>query len=288
MSDVTFGVKVPEELKDQINDMMKASGLVGREFMQQLVDSYIMEQDKVNIPEMAEEIKELQLLTHRINEIYMHIGARFQNIIDIKEKEKVKIETEIAKKQDAYEDEKKKYIMMIDNQKRQLSQLEEKHKEITSVNENLKKEIEKANDYNESYKELGKQYKDKIVELEEELENLKQYKEENEQLRESNKVLQEQNDNLASELWFGKREIEKLNEQISKVKKEYEGNLSYINEQHSLEKKTIHLNLQLENQKNIESLNQKIVTIQEEYNEKLKEMLLQINRSNNTEKTGRD
>ena len=44
MKDVTFGVKVPEDLRDEINGLMKDSGLVGKEFMQQLVDVYMLEQ----------------------------------------------------------------------------------------------------------------------------------------------------------------------------------------------------------------------------------------------------
>ena len=41
MADVTFGVKMPEELKKQIEDLMKDAGLrTNKDFMQSLVNSY--------------------------------------------------------------------------------------------------------------------------------------------------------------------------------------------------------------------------------------------------------
>ena len=81
MSDVTYGVKVPEELKKQLEDLQKDSGLrVGKDFVQQLVNSYVLEKTKENIPEVAEDLKELQVLTQRINNIYLNLGYRIENV----------------------------------------------------------------------------------------------------------------------------------------------------------------------------------------------------------------
>lgn len=282
MSDVTFGVKVPEELKDQINDIMKSSGLVGREFMQQLVDLYMMETNKEQMPEMSEEIKELQLITHRINEIYINLGSRFQTIINMNEKEKSSIELEVQEKLNNYSEEIKNYIENLNEQKKVTLEIEEKYKAILKENEELKKEIQKLSDHNENYNQLNKEYRNKITKLEEEVEKFKEYKKENQNLSATNSDLQDKNDTLASELWFCKREIEKLNDQFNKKKKEFEKNLEYINEQHNLEKQTIKLELQVQHQRDIELLNQKIVTIQEEYNNKLKDVILQINKQDNS------
>jgi len=70
MSDVTFGVKVPEELKLQIDNLIKDSGLrTGKDFMQSLINSYVLEKTKESLPEVAEDLKELQSLTQRIDNI---------------------------------------------------------------------------------------------------------------------------------------------------------------------------------------------------------------------------
>jgi len=46
MADTTFGVKVPEELKEQLSKLMQDSGLSGKDFMQSLVNVYHVEKTK--------------------------------------------------------------------------------------------------------------------------------------------------------------------------------------------------------------------------------------------------
>ena len=279
MKDVTFGVKVPEELRDQINEIMKSSGLVGREFMQQLVDSYQLDKNKREIPEMAEEIKELQSLTHRINEMYLYLGTRFQNIVSLGEKEKKDMDQVIIENKLGYEEDIKKYKEQIKSIEEKMGALRQKSNEIEESKKDLSAKLTEITSYNENYKELNEQYKNNIIKLTENLESLKPLKEENTQLIASNKQLQESNDNLASDLWFAKRENEKLNDQLLKNKKEYERYTSHLKDQHHLEKQTNVLELQLENQKNVEVLNNKMAAMQEAYHEKLKELIFKTEAS---------
>ena len=276
MKDVTFGVKVPEELRDQINEIMKGSGLVGREFMQQLVDSYLLDKNKQEIPEMAEEIKELQSLTHRINEMYLYLGTRFQNIMNLSEKEKKDMDQVVIKNKLSHEEDIKKYKEQVKNIEEKMVALQQKYSQIEKTKKELDTKLTEIKGYNENYKELNGQYKNNITKLTEKLENLKPLKEENIQLLVANKKLQENNDSLASDLWFAKRENEKLNEQLVKNKKEYERYVSHLKDQQHLEKQTTVLELQLENQKNVEKLNTKMAAMQEEYHDKLKQLIFQI------------
>ena len=276
MKDVTFGVKVPEDLRDEINEMMKDSGLVGREFMQQLVDSYMLDKNKQEIPEMAEEIKELQLLTHRINEMYLYLGTRFQNIIKSREKEKEEISIENVQEKEAYDQTIDKYNSELKEVKEEMLKLQEKLDTTKDLNKELSSKVDDINGYNENYKELNKQYKRNIEELAQEVKALEHFKEENDKLVVDNNSLQENNDNLASELWFAKREIEKLGDKLLQNKEEYKGYMSRLKEQHTLEKQTTILELQLEHHKNIELLNEKAANMQNEYNNKLKELLFSI------------
>lgn len=277
MKDVTFGVKVPEDLRDEINEMMKDSGLVGREFMQQLIDSYMLDKTKQEIPEMAEEIKELELLTHRINEMYLYLGTRFQNIIATRQKEKEQIGKNAEEEKKSYEESLEEYKSKANSIKEEILKIQEELKSSQKTNQELSKKIEDIKGYNENYKELNAQYKNNIEKLTKEIEDLMHFKTENDTLVLENSKLKENNDRLASELWFSKREIEKLEERLSKDKEEYNNHISRLKEQHHLERQTALLESQLEHQKTIETLNAKTANIQKEYNDKLKELLFNTN-----------
>ena len=273
MKDVTFGVKVPEELRDQINELMKDSGLVGREFMQQLVDAHLLGQSKTQIPEMAEEIKELESLTHRINEMYLYLGTRFKNITAGVEKDKEAIRAEVNKEKEDYEKEKAAYESQLKSAREEVAKLQKEVQEIKAANKDLNMKIEELTGYNANYTELNKQYKNNIEELSKKVEDLKHLKEKNDTLVASNAKLEENNDRLASDLWFSKREIEKLQETLNKDHEKHKNYLAHLKEQHHLERQTALLEMQLDHQKTIEALNDKAANLQEEYNNKLKELL---------------
>lgn len=276
MKDVTFGVKVPEDLRDEINEIMKASGLVGREFMQQLVDSYMLDRGKQEIPEMSEEIKELQSLTHRINEMYLYLGTRFQDLMELKEKERKDISVEINEVKQKYEKNIESYKEQIAALSKEKLEVEKKLSEVKKQNQQLDVKINDMIGYNDNYKELNMQYKSTIEKLTIQVDDLKGLKSKNDELAKDNKQLKENNDDVASELWFSKREVEKLNKQLLESKENYKNHTSRLKEQHQLEKQTAILELQLENQKIIEELNRKAANMQTEYNDKLKQLLFDI------------
>lgn len=117
MADTTFGVKVPEELKEQLQKLIGDSGLTGKDFMQSIVNIYQVEKTKESMPLVAEDLKELQTLTQRINNIYINLGYRIDNIMQGKE-------TEIGVQLQAREN------IIID---------------LQSKNESMKEEVEKIN-----------------------------------------------------------------------------------------------------------------------------------------------
>lgn len=287
MKDVTFGVKVPEDLRDQINEMMKDSGLVGKEFMQQLVDTHLLGQSKAEIPEMAEEIKELEALTHRMNEMYLYLGTRFKNIIADVEKDKEAIRSQVKKEKEDYVKEKADYDSELKNVREEVVKLQKQIEASKSTNHELNLKLEEMAKYNANYTELNKQYKSNIEELTKKVEDLQHLKEKNDTLVVSNTKLEENNDRLASDLWFSKREIEKLQEALVKDREKYKNQLSHLKEQQHLERQTALLEMQLEHQKTIETLNDKTANLQEEYNNKLKELLFNTQKKQ-TEETNHE
>lgn len=276
MKDVTFGVKVPEDLRDEINELMKASGLVGREFMQELVDSYMLDRHKKEIPEMSAEIKELQSLTHRINEMYLYLGTRFQDIVNQNKIEQEEVSKELNNKDSEYEKKLRGYKDKIKQLEDDRVDTQKQLDGVTIDKEESDVRIKELTEQKESYKELNNQYKNNIEDLDKEVASLKGLKDKNKVLEKTNKELEEKNDNLASDLWFTKRDIEKLNNKLISNKEEYENAILSFKKQSNLEKQAAILELQLENQKKIEELNNRLANMQEEYNEKLKEILFDI------------
>ena len=225
---------------------------------------------------MAGEIKELQLITHRINEMYIYLGNRFKNIMKANEKEKEDITNEVAKEKQTYEQGLEKYNNDIRLFKEEAIKLQKELEGSKEVNTKLQAKIDEISEHNENYKELNKQYKSSIEKLKVTIEDLEHLRTENNRLVIDNKQLQENNDNLASELWFCKREVEKIEEKFLKDKEDHRGYVSRIKEQHTLERQTSILELQLKHQKTIESLNVKTANLQTDYNNKLKELLFNI------------
>ncbi|ADZ83884.1 hypothetical protein [Cellulosilyticum lentocellum] len=78
MADVTFGVKVPEELKNELSELMKDSTLSGKEFMGMLLASYKLEKAKEENSLFEGDLKELQTLLKRVQGIYTHMIEKSQ------------------------------------------------------------------------------------------------------------------------------------------------------------------------------------------------------------------
>jgi len=177
MSDVTFGVKMPEELKQQIDSLIKESGLrTGKDFMQSLVNGYVLEKTKESIPEVAEDLKELQTLTQRIDNIYLNLGYRIENINKAHEKES---QEQLLKKDSIITDLQDK----IETINFRNSKLEELNDNIVNQNNDLLKRVNELTESNNNIKALIEEYKSKNDTLTGILEEYKGYKAEIEEYK---------------------------------------------------------------------------------------------------------
>lgn len=282
MADVTWGVKVPEELRDQISGFMKESGMQGKDFMQQLVNLYVVEQTKENIPEVAEDLKELQGLTQRINDIYLNIGYRIDNLIKSKDNEMIK---ELSKKdkiigdlQEKIEDTNNKYNGLMDT-----------YSDMVNSEGELKGQVNQLIDNLESIKALNEEYKNKIHTLTGIIDEYKGYKIENDGLRTEINKLTKKIDSLYSEINIKNADIKELNmaiknlkEDINRLKINHEKEFDSIKKELELEKEKTILELEKEYQNTINSLQEdcngkvkgyqdRLDTLQINYNSKLEE-----------------
>lgn len=192
MSDVTYGVKVPEELKKQLEDLQKDSGLrVGKDFVQQLVNSYVLEKTKENIPEVAEDLKELQILTQRINNIYLNLGYRIENVTKAQQEQQ---EKELSKKDSIISDLQNK----IETTTEKKNIITEEYNIIVNKNDEYRTRVNELTESNNNIKALIEEYKRKNDMLLSDLQEFKEYKNINKQLTEQLEQFQNDNRTLLS------------------------------------------------------------------------------------------
>lgn len=223
MSDVTFGVKVPEELKKQLEELQK-NFRTGKDFMQQLVNIYQVEKTKENIPTVAEDLKELQTLTQRINNIYLNLSYRIESINKSQEEEKTKI---LKDKDSIIED----LQVKVENLKNQNDNLNNDNSERVNLINELYEKVNQLTQNNDSIKALNEEYKSKIDTMAGIVEQYKGYKDTNEEL---NKLLadsQTRNVELNNNVKGKDSVIEKLNTQITElnIKQSCKGKEKYCN-----------------------------------------------------------
>ena len=155
MADATFGVKMPEELKKQIENLIKDSGLrTGKDFMQNLINNYVVEKTKENIPDVAADLKELQTITQRTNDIYLNMGYRIENINKANEKES---QEQLSKKDSIILDLQNK----IESINFQNTTLEATSKTIINENKDQLQRVNELTESNNNIKALIEEYKSK-------------------------------------------------------------------------------------------------------------------------------
>lgn len=181
MSDTTWGVKVSEELKGQIIKLIEQEGIPVKDFMQNMVNVYNVEKAKQQMPEVAVDLKELQTITQRINNIYLNIGYRIETLVKDKEEQiskdlsiKETLIFELREKIAKEEDKNKELEDNCSSLKKEKELLLERSKEIKDNLETLNALLKEYKEKNELLSEkvsLLEPYKDKIVSLEEMVEN---------------------------------------------------------------------------------------------------------------------
>ncbi|MFD3156492.1 hypothetical protein ACFIJ5_06470 [Haloimpatiens sp. FM7330] len=273
MNDVTFGVKVNKELKEKISGLMKESGLQGKDFMQNLVNLYEIETSKTQIPEIAQDITELQCLTQRMNNIYLNLANRIQNIN--------KTQNEIFEKKIKEKEEK---IYSLENNLKQLKLKNENTiKQIDNLkilNEKIESTISQLKDTNDSNKLLIEEYKEKLHNFSLQLEKYKQYdikltkyEECIHTLENKNSILKNTMENLkenhSKEISQKNTEVKTLQNHITSLENEQNKTIERLKDKFELEKGKDLLEIE-------KSYQNKINNLTNEYNDKIKELLNEL------------
>ena len=266
MADVTWGVKVSEELKQQITELVDKEGIQSKDFIQQMVNTYTLEKVKQSIPAMAEDLKELQTLTQRINNIYLNLGYRIENISKTQREEftgalatKDTIIQGLQEKVNALND---KYDLFKDAYK---TETEEKKEALDRITE-LTGIVETLNALVAEYKEKNNTLQGIVTEY-------KGYKEKNDTLRTAMDTQNNRIRDLEYDLQEATQSVSKFKVENTGLKDEFKTKIDSLNTQHGqqLEKNHTECLMQLQNQKDKaeNALNKALLEQEKQLQEKL-------------------
>ena len=265
MADVTFGVKVTEEMKNELGEIMKNTQLSGKEFMTLLLSAYKLEKSSQEESILGSDIKELQKLLGRVQSLYLNINERAGLYVEEKLKEKDE-EAELAIS------EHKVALEKLEENKIELKTLEEETKaykkllkEAKGNEEILETKLLEQKNQLKNNQLLYEKYEKEVADLKEIIENYKRLDLEIEERAEENTKLQKRNDELASEVWFLKSKIEKITEESKNSLEKYDEREKQLKNQYALELKNALLEQKLSFGAQIEILKEEQFKMQQEY-----------------------
>ena len=267
MADVTFGVKVPEELKNELSELMKDSTLSGKEFMGMLLASYKLEKAKEENSLFEGDLKELQTLLKRVQGIYTHMIEKSQLGYQeqLKEIEK-KIEEQVAEKEEILLEHKKTKEILEDAEKKEFSQLQE-IEALKSKLSDVVKEKEQVQQQLNNHLLLHTKFEEEITLLKEQVTGYKRLELEIEERNNENGKLKNRNDELASEIWFLQREVEKLKEEKNKLETKQQQELTQLKDKQELQLRNELLEQKLSFKEEISHLKEQITKEKEAYHQ---------------------
>ncbi len=267
MADVTFGVKVPEELKNELSELMKDSTLSGKEFMGMLLASYKLEKAKEENSLFEGDLKELQTLLKRVQGIYTHMIEKSQLGYQqqLKEIEK-KIEEQVAEKEEILLEHKKTKEILEDAEKKEFSQLQE-IEALKSKLSDVVKEKEQVQQQLNNHLLLHTKFEEEITLLKEQVTGYKRLELEIEERNNENGKLKNRNDELASEIWFLQREVEKLKEEKNQLETKQQQELTQLKDKQELQLRNELLEQKLSFKEDISHLKEQITKEKEAYHQ---------------------
>ena len=283
MANVTWGVKVPDDLKAKIDELKEESGLSGEDFVNSLLQAYELKIIKDEQPVMKADIEELQVLTGRIVSIFSNLGARVENLAREKDDQYM---VQIQGKDGT--------IQIYYNKVKELEQSLEKLTSERTVLEGLYSDIQKRNieleESCETNKALSQEYRDKNDYLNGQLRKYEAYVTENENLKaelqqeiKNRKDIEESNQvecrNAEVKLSDALKNIEVLEKQIHELIQKTHADketadaklmeeIELVKEKAYLEKERAILELKVANQESINELHK-------QYNDKIRDILFE-------------
>ncbi len=230
MGDVTYSVKLDEELKKKLAQFVKDSGVTGKEFFAQLLEMYELEKLGernryiVELKELDDHLKRIRsLYKGMLDELRTRIeGVRtdFQHQLE-KEREK---NIEISQKNEEL--------------KKKLNEISSELKKTKQEYSSLQQELKQFKSHAETREALVREYKQKIKNLELELENTETLTQENEKMKEALKDMKEYVESLEKEKSMLKMKLESVQLTLDEIRKRHSVELETLKSKGEYEKES--------------------------------------------------
>jgi chromosome segregation ATPase len=228
MTDTTWSVRVPAELKEKIARLAEESGLTSKDLIADMVHVYELNRAQEMLPEIGSDIRELQGLTRRINAIFINIVQRMKTKEELMEKE---WQERLLEKEAELEEQKDK----TERFQRRIQELERENATLIAAKQETEKKLKDLNEVNTALKSLVREYEEKNNVLQAEVKKLSTYATENENLRGELTRIQEENRQQAAKIRELASEVEKLKLEKDRavliIRSEYEKRFNNLLEQ---------------------------------------------------------
>jgi hypothetical protein len=239
MADVTLGFKVSEELKAKAQEMIEASGLKSKEWIEHVIQLASMQGLKEGAPGFANDIAELELHTARINQL---VANMVQRSAFEKEEAERKVE-EVKSSRDE----------IIMGYQYELSELKEKLKvanaaveaalqaqrEAEAAQADLQNNLDDARSLVFEYREKNIALTKKLEHYDEMVNQVTQLTKVNQQMEAAIAAQNMQLEQQAKELTAAREEMERFRTQLetqrAELQEKYEAELARMKEQHTAE-----------------------------------------------------
>lgn len=280
-----LSVKVNEDLKKKIRDMMESSGLAGNDFMEQVIKAYEVNAAKDIMPSAVGDVEELQAITRRVYDIFIGLIERSSNLLKDREsmsKEEIdkknKTITLVQEKLDKALEELETFRAENESLNGKCKELRE---EVLSFESKMEEQERRSREFLNSKDELIQEYREKNDTLSGIVSEYQAYKDKNKELTAKLNEAWDERNSYKKLIEDKERTEEKLRTEIENLKAQNE--VAIIKVQMESEKAI--LDLREKHQNRIEELN-------ENYNRKIKELLderepIRETEEKQTEKTGK-
>lgn len=267
MADKTFGVKVSEELHEQVQQMIQASGITAKEWFEKAVALTEMQSIKEGATDYSQDLSELEVHTTRIYELVTNMVQRSIYLKD-------HAVQEVADKLEQTESVIGEYQEKAKVAGEELKAIKVSLEEVEKEKEELSKQLQQALSTNENNQLLIAEYKEKTDTLSGLVNEYKEYANENKQLKEQFAVDRE---SLEKEALDAKIENNMKKDQINALEQQIE--TLQANQKVEIERLTEKLNY--EKEKAVLAVErkyqQKLLQANESYTDKVQQLYDEMN-----------
>lgn len=267
---VTWGVKMPEELKDKMGEMLRDSGMQGKDFIEYLSTLYDSKMAKEKQPLLTQDIEEVETITRRILNIFVNVNERLS--ITMKDKDG-QYESKLDQQQGIMnmlhvkvKEQENEIIGLRESNEQFKKVADEVNSDRVNLENNFVTQVNRLTELLESNKALIEEYRSKNDTLTGLLDEYKQYKEENKEIIRA--VEKEQVEHLKSKevLRECQGKVVNLESRIEEMTVKHQSELTTLTDKLSIE----HEKESLKKDRDYQNL---IQSIRDEYNQRVKDLL---------------